>query len=939
MSSTDFIRTSDRAPRGLIFALAALLAIVTSVLFSPGLQGTIVYDDILLVERAPATQSISAAFAHWMDPYWAFAAKDSVEQRGLWRPLTALVIAVGRTFGGGDPFGFHLVSLLIHIAATWAAFRLAAALLRPRLISPIRAECTAAFVALLFAIHPAQVESVAWISAVNDPTWGLFGLLALYRYEVAAQRERWPIGAAVLFALALLAKEQAVVILPLALLLDLTAGRRPRIGQALCLLAPVALWYGTRTVVFHSADAGIFRSHGDFQMTALREISFRIELAGGFLKHTFWPIAPAVFRPVHPVSPEGSTAVATGALWLSIVIAASVLAWRKERRIVVFGLLALLIVIAPIVVSPASAGLFPLSDRYLYVGVFGASIAIAAWLAQLPNLLPLLTFGTLVPAALAPITWNAQSHFSSELAFRFKAVEQAPRSPNVLWGAGRAHLAEFDRTQNMLELDTAYLLYLKSLAAVTIYRDGSFVDDTSLPMAERAGRLEHLILETPAEFRKLDPTVFATLDDRLQATLGQITVNLRRGALAKTPDLDYPLLLAQGARQLWPDEPALDTMLAEIHYQRGELQLAKEALGRAVTRSPSNAAAYQMLGLVLGRQADWTGARAAYRRAVELEPGNDDMRLSLANAALEGDQLDVAERQLKIVIGRTDRKNVRSLVLRGRVELARGRWSEALNWSDRALAIDDGNGAALKVRGFACAKVGDLDGMLDSFARACEVLPDDFESHYTYAALMLDQRPGPGTPPDQVQAWQQVVGDALIRAYVLSPRMGNEQLLLQQQIEPFLNKSPGRAFSLATVLMTQNREVLALFWLQRTIEWRDNWPPKERSKNLGSAYTTAGRLYRKAQQRDDALEMLRNGVLADPESFSAHFELGDLLFATRDFEGAKRHLARALELFPNAGIAPEMQGAVKGTIEQQLVVIERQNNVGPPPPPENETDR
>ncbi|MEM6675990.1 MAG: tetratricopeptide repeat protein [Planctomycetota bacterium] len=903
--------------------------LITAGLFTPGLEGSFVYDDRELVQRAPATQSVGDALESWMDPYWEFGAKDSATQRGLWRPLTSFALAVGRAVGGGRPLGYHLVSLLLHLAAVWAAFRLAAILLRPRLHSAVRTECAAGFVALLFAVHPAQVEAVSWISAVNDPLWGFLALLTLVCYELSYRKRAFIPAAVILFALALQAKEQAVVVLPLALLLDLASRRRPGWARFAAMVAPVVAWYVARTIVFDSADAGIFRKHGDFGLTAMREITLRVELAGGFLIQTFWPVEPAVFRPVHPVPPEGSTAVLVGGIALAAALATAGLSWWADRRMTAFGLLMLLLVVAPVLVAPASAGLYPLSDRYLYLGIFGAGLFLTAWLGQAATMLPLLTFGMLAPGALLAITYNAQSRFSDELAFWYAAVEQAPNSPNVRWGAGRAYLDAFERTNDQNMLWTSYLHYLHSLKAVTIYGDGSFVDDTSLSMRDRAARLEQLILATPPEERRLDPSVFASMDDRLQATLGQIAINLRISELSTKADLDYPLDLAKGAREIWPEEPALDTMLAEIHVARGEYAEAKEALGQAIRRAPGGAAAYVMLADILGREGDWNGARGALQRAVELEPANDDLRLELAFAALESGQLDVAVAELDVVLGRTNRRNVRALVLRAGVENMRDRPSDALRFLDEAIALDAENGYAHKERGRTFAKLGDVDSTIASFAKACESLPDDFESHYNLAALMLGQAPGDGATEADLAAWERVVSDALVRAYVLSPKTGEEQLLLQQRIEPFLRGSPDRAFQLAMVLVKQDREVLSLYWLQRAIEWRDRWPPADRAENLVEAFVTAGRLYLVAGQPDAALDSFRNGVLTNPNHFGARFELGELLYVQGALQEAKPHLEKALELFSEAGIAPEMQGAVRGTIERRLERIESEGATAP----------
>ncbi len=927
---TTEAQESRRAAASLRLALAFALSLITAVTFSPSLWGEFVYDDVLLVGDAPATQSISAALAHWMEPFWAFDDPDAAFQRGLWRPMTSLALATGRAAAGGDPFGFHLVSIVLHVLATLACFRLAARLLQRTTGSAVRAEWAAAIVALLFALHPAQVESVAWISAVNDPAWGLFGLLALWRYDVAAGDGKAPLGAALLALLALMCKETAVVLFPAFLLLDFAAGRRLDAVRTTLLAAPLVLWYVARVLVFEGVDAGIFREHGDFQMSAARALSFRLELLGGFLETTFWPTDSRVFRAVHPVLPEDSTAIATASLWVLGVGVAAILLWRRGVLLGAAGLALLVVATLPIVATPARAGLFPLSDRYLYLGLFGAALALTAGLARARSVLPLLALGLALPAALASTSWTYQDRFQDEISFRVAGAEDAPRTPYVLWGAGRAYLEEYQRTLDIEDLQQAYLYFLRSLKEGTVYGDGSFVDDLALPAPQRAGRLEQLILDTPASERQPDPTVMWTADDRLQATLGQITVNTFIEEIGRSPDFQYPLTIALAARKLWPDEPRLELTIAQLHERRGEVGAAKEAISKVVRKQPANTEALQILARVLMREGDADGARSTLSRAVQLNGADDALRLELASVALASKRYDLAERELDAVLASTQRTNVRALVLRAALATRRDLPVEAMTWLDRALELDPENGAAQKERGLAAVKLGDVDGALDAFARACEQLPDDFESHYTFAALMLQQQPAADAPPATATAWEQAVVDAMVRAYVLSPRTGEEQLLLQQQIAPFLRGDPNSAFNLAMTLNKQGRGVLALFWLQRVVEWRERWAPSERAENLVKAFTMSGTLYLNAGKPDEALEAFRSAVLSDPGDFRARFELGDLLFKTGDRAAAAPHLRRALELFDDSDVAPEMREAVRGTIMKRLSALEA--TAGPPLP-------
>jgi tetratricopeptide (TPR) repeat protein len=127
-----------------------------------------------------------------------------------------------------EPWLFHCASLAIHAGSALAAF----ALLR-RLVRDERAACAGA---VLFALHPVQVEAVGWMSGMKDLLCGLFALLALRQYvEFAAAgrggpgRPRHFARASLFYLLALLSKPAAVAVPLLAGVLDVAMlARRPR---------------------------------------------------------------------------------------------------------------------------------------------------------------------------------------------------------------------------------------------------------------------------------------------------------------------------------------------------------------------------------------------------------------------------------------------------------------------------------------------------------------------------------------------------------------------------------------------------------------------------------------------------------------------------------------------------------------------------------------
>jgi tetratricopeptide (TPR) repeat protein len=167
---------------------------------------------------------------------------------GMYAPLTWLCYALAYAIGGENPFWFHLLSLIVHVANTALVYRLLQKLeLRPGIVLPV---------AILFAIHPIQVESVAWIAGFSTPLYSMFCLLSfLFYLDYAADRPgryRFYALALAMFVLGCLAKSAAVTV-PLTLVV-LDWWRRPQnLGrvQQWAAYAPfflIALGFGLLTI-------------------------------------------------------------------------------------------------------------------------------------------------------------------------------------------------------------------------------------------------------------------------------------------------------------------------------------------------------------------------------------------------------------------------------------------------------------------------------------------------------------------------------------------------------------------------------------------------------------------------------------------------------------------------------------------------------------------
>src|SRR5881396_2679307 len=206
--------------------VSVLIAVVTFAAFLPTLQNQFVaWDDGKNLLNNYHYRGLGWTHLRWM---WT-------THLGHYIPLTWMTFGLDYLLWGMNPVGYHLTNLLLH-AANAAVFYLVArrilglALPGPAQRGNVGLAASAAFAALLFAIHPLRVESVAWATERRDVLSGLFYLLALLVYlRAGEQGERGRSGywASVgLFVCALLSKSMAVSLPVVLLILDVYPLRR-----------------------------------------------------------------------------------------------------------------------------------------------------------------------------------------------------------------------------------------------------------------------------------------------------------------------------------------------------------------------------------------------------------------------------------------------------------------------------------------------------------------------------------------------------------------------------------------------------------------------------------------------------------------------------------------------------------------------------------------
>ncbi len=351
--------------------LSLILFVSALALYFPALDSAFVnYDDPAYVTaNAHVLQGVS-----WNNIVWACTA--TVEAN--WHPLTWISHMADVQMFGTNPRGHHAVSVVLHAFNVVLLFFV----LRRATGSVLRS----AVVAALFAVHPLNVECVAWVAERKSLLSMFFLLLTFAAYAWYASQRNFGryVAVAVLFAAGLAAKPM-IVTLPLLLLLwdywplrrlaSDTGAQSTTIFQLLIEKIPLfALSAASSGITLYAQRAG-----GALGNTELLPLSQRVANAVysycTYIGKGIWPTGLAVFYP----HPEGSLAVWKVMAAALLLVAITALAWRyrDRHRYLLAGWLWYLVAMIPMI-GVIQVGRQAMADRYAYLPFFGLFV-IAVW--------------------------------------------------------------------------------------------------------------------------------------------------------------------------------------------------------------------------------------------------------------------------------------------------------------------------------------------------------------------------------------------------------------------------------------------------------------------------------------------------------------------------------------------------------------------------------
>jgi len=380
---------SRRWARLLVPGAIAALVIVA---FAPSLDGRFLnWDDDTLFTKNLAFRGLGPAQLRWM---------FTTTLGGHYIPLTWLTLGLNYRLGGMAPWGYHLAAIVLHSANAVLFYLVARRLLRRALATPgdgddeehepIGLTAGAAMAALVFALHPQRVESVAWVTDRGTLVSGALYLMAVLAYlrAVEGNRLQWTWGgmSVAAFAAALLAKGM-VISLPLSLLiLDVYPLRRASgrwgavVREKTPYFAVAAL--GAAVILFARDQGAEWSPYATFGLGA--RLAFAAYGFWFYPMTTLWPVG---LTPLHEVPPDPSFTQwrFLGPL-LGLLTVTALLLWLHRRWP---GLLAAWIHSA-VVVAPVSgialSGSQLVADRYSYLAALGWALLAGGAIARAAGL-------------------------------------------------------------------------------------------------------------------------------------------------------------------------------------------------------------------------------------------------------------------------------------------------------------------------------------------------------------------------------------------------------------------------------------------------------------------------------------------------------------------------------------------------------------------------
>jgi tetratricopeptide (TPR) repeat protein len=615
----ETLRRRERWPLKTAIILLATLAV-----YAPVLRGGFLWDDDKFLTQNPMIASPDGLYRLWF----------TTEPTDYF-PLTSTLFWVQWRVWGMDPTGYHVVNVLLHALAAMLVWRVLTRLKAPG----------AYLGALIFAVHPVMVSSVAWITELKNTLSivpFLLSVLAYLRFE-ERPKARWYAVSLAAFMVALLAKP-SMVMMPAVLLL-LAWHQRGRLAKADWLRSmpffAMSLVLGLVTMWFQHHNAMVGE---DVRPEGLASAIASTGWAAWFYLGKV--LLPVDLMMVYPRWTIDGGVLSFVPLAMLVAAMASLWAWRRHplARASLTGMGYFILTLGPVL------GLVKMSfmvhslvaDHLQYISTIGVIALVAGVVATL--------WRRLGPS-LQKARWVAGGAIVLLLAAMSQSRARVFASQETLWG------------DNIARNPSAWVAWHN--LAVLAMNDGQ-----------------------PAQAVAMDEKALALREPTASVHYG---LGVALNALGHRPEAIAHL---RRSLQLDPSKAGTHCSLGEALAGQGDLDEAAAQCRCAIALAPDYAQAFNSLGLIVQKQGKADEAAELFRRALEIDDNCAAAHLNYANLLLsKGDVQGAAlHYRQRLLMGPP---SLAAHVNLGFILAGAGQWDAAAREYRAALEIDPACGPAL----------------------------------------------------------------------------------------------------------------------------------------------------------------------------------------------------------------------------------------------------
>jgi len=528
------------------------LCLLTILIYRPAWHGGFIWDDDRYVTHNHLLTAPDGLRRIWF----------SLDAPSQYFPLTYTVLRIERSLWDLNPTGYHWVNILLHVANALLVWRVLSRLKIPG----------ASLAAAVFAVHPVQVESVAWISELKNVLMGFFFLLTLWmwiEYVDPTRRHRslFYLGALVFYFLALFAKATACT-LPAALLLILWLKEKPigwRVWLEILPFIALALGIGLLAVWWEKYHQG---TRVLVSLTPIERVLVASRAVWFYLSKLFWPSDLIFIYPQWKIDP-GSAVAYIGLIAAAATAVVIYFGHRFFGRGIEVAALFFLATLAPV------AGFVMLytfrytfvADHYQYLASIGPIALASAGLVTLSRSIktlqwPVVAGGFAILICLGLLTWR-QSATYRDLETLWRTT--IAKNPTCWMAYNNLGVVQFEKG----DLDDAIEKYEQSL--------------------------------------------------RLNPDYAEVRYNLG-SALLQKGKIDDAIAQCQKALELGPNDPDAHVVLGNAFMARRDIDGAISQYTQALALRAEDSNAHYNLATALREKGEFEQAGREYQKAREFEP-------------------------------------------------------------------------------------------------------------------------------------------------------------------------------------------------------------------------------------------------------------------------------------------------------------------------------